>query len=58
MHCRNIGLGREINMTVKKGKVVRKKNMAKFDKVDSLNKEAKKGRWVTVNGRHKFIEEK
>lgn len=45
-------------MTVKKGKVVRKKNMAKFDKVDSLNKEAKKGRWVTVNGRHKFIEEK
>lgn len=49
-------------MSVKQGKpkqnVVSKKNTPKFDKVDSLNKDVKKGRWVTINGRHKFIEDK
>lgn len=49
-------------MSVKKngGKknVVSKKNTPKFDKVSALDRDVKKGRWVTVNGRHKFIEEK
>lgn len=36
---------------------VHHKDRANFDKVDSLNKKAGKGRWVTINGRHKFISE-
>ena len=56
------GQERVTNMSVKKngGKknVVSKKNTPKFDKVSALDRDVKKGRWVTVNGRHKFIEEK
>ena len=38
-------------------KTVPGKRRAKFDKVNALDLK-KRGRWVTVNGKHKFIEEK
>lgn len=40
-------------MSVKTKKVT-KKDRAKFDKVGAMYKKGE-GRWVTVNGQHKFI---
>lgn len=37
-----------------KSKVIRKKDRAKFDKVNALYKKDE-GRWVTISGQHKFI---
>lgn len=33
---------------------VRNKDRAKFDKIDAMYKNGE-GRWVTINGQHKFI---
>lgn len=35
--------------------IVKKKDRADFDKIDSLSKNSEKGRWITVNGRHTFV---
>ena len=50
--------GNIANGTKAKENIVRKRKKASFDKADMLNKGVKKGRWVTVNGQHKFIEDK
>lgn len=55
MPCRSIGQERVTNMKQKKS--VPGKRRAKFDKVDSLDTKDR-GHWVTINGKHKFIEDK
>ena len=39
---------------IAKNKVVHHKDRASFDKVDALHKKGE-GRWVTINGQHKFV---
>lgn len=37
-----------------KNKIIHKKDRAGFDKIDALRKKGE-GRWVTINGQHKFV---
>lgn len=44
-------------MTKKKVKSISGNRRASFDKINALDTK-KRGHWVTVNGQHKFIEDK
>ena len=58
MPYRNTGQERVTNMKKKVAvKSMKGNRRASFDKVNSLDTK-KRGHWITVNGKHKFIEDK